>query len=114
MYKHQSHPYLNQRAFFKKQTKYSLVALGLVVASLAIGTVGYHYFGHLHWTDSWYNASMILTGMGPVDKMETAAAKIFSGCYALYSGVAFLSTVAVFLTPLVHRFLHLLHLEQQE
>lgn len=114
MYKHQAHPYLNRKVFFRKQTRYTLVALTLITISLGIGTAGYHYFGLLPWTDAWYNASMILTGMGPVDRMESQAAKIFSGCYALYSGVAFLSTVAVFLTPLVHRFMHLLHVEQQE
>ena len=72
---------------------------------------GYHVLGHLSWLDSFVNASMILTGMGPVDHMETAAAKIFSGVYALFSGVVFLSAAAVILTPVLHRFLHRFHIE---
>jgi hypothetical protein len=54
---------------------------------------------------------MILTGMGPVNVMQNNAAKIFSSLYALFSGIAFLSTVAVFLAPVAHRFLHILHID---
>ncbi len=56
---------------------------------------------------------MILTGMGPVDSMKTDAAKWFASFYAIFSGVVFLSTVAVFLTPIVHRFLHKHHLDDE-
>ena len=65
----------------------------------------------LPWLDALLNASMILTGMGPVDAMKDNAAKWFASFYALFSGVAFLSTMAVFLSPMVHRFLHLHHLD---
>jgi hypothetical protein len=56
-------------------------------------------------------ACMILTGMGPVAEMKTGGAKIFSSLFALYSGVAFLSITAVFFAPIVHRLLHILHVE---
>jgi hypothetical protein len=54
---------------------------------------------------------MILTGMGPVTPMTTTSAKLFASFYAIYSGVAFLSTIGVFITPLLHRFMHKLHLD---
>lgn len=54
---------------------------------------------------------MILTGMGPVDAMQTASSKIFASCYALYSGIVFLSSVAVLLAPALHRLVHFLQLE---
>jgi hypothetical protein len=57
---------------------------------------------------------MILTGMGPVTEMKTSCAKIFSSFYALYSGVAFLSITAVFFAPIIHRLLHILHVETDE
>ena len=57
---------------------------------------------------------MILTGMGPVVEMTSPTAKIFSSIYALYSGVAFLSITAVFFAPIIHRLLHILHVEQDE
>jgi hypothetical protein len=84
----------------------------LILISLLIGVLGYHYIAHLNWVDSLLNASMILTGMGPVDRLESDAAKIFASIYSIFSGVAFLSTVAIFFSPIAHRLLHLLHVEE--
>jgi len=64
---------------------------------------GYHYFGLLPWIDALLNASMILTGMGPVDPMRSTAGKLFATFYALYSGIAFLTMMAVLLAPVIHR-----------
>jgi tetrahydromethanopterin S-methyltransferase subunit B len=63
--------------------------------------------------DGLINAAMILTGMGPVDKMETTAGKLFATVYALYSGLAFLSMVAIIIAPIYHRFLHQFHLDEE-
>lgn len=105
---------LSPRDFIKRMLTYSLIALALIIISLMIGILGYHYISGLDWTDSLYNASMILTGMGPVNIMPTQAAKIFSSMYALFSGIAFLSTVAIFFSPIAHRLLHLLHVDEDE
>ena len=75
---------------------------------------GYCYFGEVSIVDGFYNASMILTGMGPVTPMQTNAAKIFASLYALFSGIAFLTTAAVLLAPAIHRVLHLLNLDVEE
>ena len=93
---------------------YTLFAIALLTISVAIGVLGYHYFGNLGWLDSFYNASMILTGMGPVNEMTTQAAKIFASFYALFSGVVFLSTVAIFFAPFAHRIMHLLHVDNEK
>jgi hypothetical protein len=100
--------------FLYRVGRYGLFALGLVVFSVFIGTLGYHYFGQIPWLDSLYMACMILTGMGPVAEMTTAKAKLFSSFFALYSGVAFLSITAVFFAPIIHRLLHILHVEQND
>ncbi|NOT75136.1 MAG: hypothetical protein HOP08_09430 [Cyclobacteriaceae bacterium] len=97
--------------FLKKILRYAGFAIMIIGASLGIGVVGYHYTNDLDWLDSLLNASMILTGMGPVDPMKNDGAKWFASVYAIFSGVVFLSTVAVFLTPIVHRFLHKHHLD---
>lgn len=67
----------------------------------------------LPFLDALLNASMILTGMGPVNTMNNAASKIFASLYALYSGVAFLSTIGVFLSPVIHRFMHKIHMDPE-
>ena len=82
-----------------------------MAGSLALGVLGYHLLGGLSWLDALVNASMILTGMGPVDGIPTVAGKLFASFYALFSGVAFLTIVAVLLAPAVHRFLHRFHLD---
>lgn len=91
-----------------------IFAFALVSISVLIGTLGYFYFGNISWLDSFHMACMILTGMGPVVEMSSATAKIFSSFYALYSGVAFLSVTAVFFAPIIHRILHILHVEDDE
>lgn len=100
--------------FLFRLGKYGVFALCLITFSVLIGTIGYHYFGEISWLDSFHMACMILTGMGPVVEMTTPTAKIFSSIYALYSGVAFLSMTAVFFAPIIHRLLHILHVEQSE
>ncbi len=87
------------------------VAVLIVSGSLGIGTCGYHLLEGLPWIDAIYNASMILTGMGPVDTLRTTAGKLFASGYALFSGVVFLTTSAILFAPVLQRFLHRFHLE---
>jgi hypothetical protein len=83
----------------------------IVVVAVSIGTVGYARWGHLTWLDAFLNASMILGGMGPVDRMDTSAGKLFSALYALFSGLVFVGLIGIVLAPWVHRLLHWTHLE---
>lgn len=100
--------------FIYRLGKYGLFAFSLVLFSVVIGTIGYHHYGQISWLDSFHMACMILTGMGPVVEMKSSVAKLFSSFYALYSGVAFLSITAVFFAPIIHRLLHILHVEDDE
>lgn len=89
-------------------------ALGLSGVGLLIGTIGYHVFAGLGWLDAELNAAMILTGMGPVSPMQTPGAKIFSSIYALFSGVVFLSSTGIVLSPVFHRVIHTFHLAEDD
>ncbi|MEX2235616.1 MAG: hypothetical protein WD824_25880 [Cyclobacteriaceae bacterium] len=100
--------------FLFRLGRYGAFALLLICISVVIGTLGYHHFAQLDWLDSFHMACMILTGMGPVAEMTTNNAKLFSSFYALYSGVAFLSVTAVFFAPVIHRLLHILHVEDEK
>jgi hypothetical protein len=90
-----------------------LFAFFLIAFSVGMGTVGYKYYGAATWVDAFHMACMILTGMRTVIPLETDAAKLFSSFYALYSGVAFLSSTAVFFSPIIHRLLHMLQVDDQ-
>jgi hypothetical protein len=91
-----------------------LVTLGIVAVALLIGILGYHLIAGLSWIDSLLNASMILTGMGPVDPMKDTASKLFASGYALFSGVVFLSAVGIVLSPVFHRIIHAFHMDDDK
>ena len=100
--------------FFLRLGKYGIFSFVLITFSIGLGIVGYHHFGQLNLIDSFHMSCMILTGMGPVCELTTKTAKLFSSFYALYSGVAFLSITAVFFAPIIHRLLHILHVESDD
>ena len=103
-----------RKEFLARQARYALISMLILCFSIGIGILGYHDLGHLAWIDSLLNASMILTGMGPVDHMDTDAGKLFASFYALFSGVAFLTFVGVLFAPVYHRFLHRFHLSEED
>lgn len=98
--------------FIKKVIRNLLMGLFIILISLSLGMTGYHYFEGMSLIDSYVNAAMILSGMGPVSPLKTDGGKIFAGSYALFSGIIFLFVIALVLAPLVHRFLHKLHMEE--
>lgn len=100
--------------FLFRVGRYGLFTLGMIVFSVLLGTLGYHHFARISWLDSFHMACMILTGMGPVVEMTTPSAKVFSSIYALYSGVAFISITAIFFAPIIHRLLHILHVDKND
>ncbi len=113
MYESRYKPLISRRAFAHRAARSVAASLALVAFALAVGTLGYHSIAQLSWIDSFENASMILTGMGPVSPMPTDGAKLFASFYALFSGIAFLGMVTLMMAPIVHRFLHRLHLEDE-
>ena len=113
MYEHHKQPLASTKIFARRVALNGLIAMLLLMFSLGIGILGYHFLGKLSWIDSLLNSSMILGGMGPVDKMETDAAKIFASIYAIYSGVILLASVGVLAAPIFHRFLHIFHLAEK-
>jgi hypothetical protein len=114
MFEHRSKPLLSRQLFYHRLARCAVLGLGMAVGALVIGMAGYHVFEHLGWIDSFANAAMILSGMGPLAELKTSGGKIFAGCYALFSGVAFLTSVAVVFAPIFHRFLHKFHLETKK
>ena len=82
--------------------------------SLGLGILGYHFIGGLHWVDALLDASMILSGMGPVSPLNSDAAKVFASAYALFSGVVFISATGILLSPVFYRVLHRFHIEERD
>jgi hypothetical protein len=107
-------PLMSRSQFARRMAAYSAFGIVFLCFSLGVGTAGYAHFANLSVVDAFLNASMILTGMGPVDKLETTGGKLFASIYAIYSGVAFLTFCGVLFTPIYHRFIHRFHLDPGE
>ena len=114
MYEHHKQPLASPTEFARRVTRNAVLTAAILLVSLTIGVLGYHFLGRLAWIDALLNASMILGGMGPVDAMQTSGGKLFASAYALYSGVVLLASVGVLAAPILHRFLHHFHLAEEE
>lgn len=99
----------------KRLWKNALYGIAIMLTCLMLGILGYKFtIPEMDWYDSLLNASMILSGMGPIIdpaiKLSNTA-KVFASVYALFSGVAFITTIGILIAPMAHRFFHKLHIE---
>ena len=106
-------PLASTDVFVRRMARFLALSVGIILISLGIGILGYHFTEGLSWLDSLLNASMILGGMGPVDQLWTAAGKVFASVFALYSGIVFIVVTGVVFAPVLHRFLHRFHIEEE-
>ena len=110
-FEHRNEKLLPRNEFFKRLVLFALLSLGIILFSLAVGILGYMSFEGMDLVDAFLNAAMLMGGMGPVDKLTTNGGKLFAGLYAMYCGFVLIFSVAIFMTPIFHRILHLFHLE---
>ncbi len=114
MFEHRSSRLAPPRVFALRMALSLLVAVALILVSLAAGMLGYRAFEHLGWLDAFTNAAMLLSGMGPLAPLQTPAGKLFAGLYAIYSGFVVIAIGGIMLAPVAHRLLHRFHLETEE
>jgi hypothetical protein len=112
MFENKYQPLAPRKVFMNRLMKMACIAFLATMVCLLIGILGYHYIAHMIWIDALHNASMILSGMGPVANIDNVSGKLFSSAYALFSGVAFITNIGIFLSPVVHRFLHKIHIKE--
>ena len=113
-FEHKSQSVASRAVFLRRMAACIGLALAVMSVALGIGLVGYHTAAGLPWLDSLLNASMIVGGMGPVDRLDTPAAKWFASLYALFSGMVLLSAMGLILAPIVHRVLHKFHVDDRD
>jgi hypothetical protein len=100
--------------FVRRLVNHFGIVVVLIAVSLGIGIGGYRYFQGMEWIDAFLNAAMLLGGMGPIETKLTWGAKLFAGLYALYAGMMVLVAASILIAPVFHRFLHRLHLDEDE
>ena len=111
MYEHHKRPLVPRSAFYARLSRNALIAFAMMLGALGLGMLGYHGFEKESWIDAFSDAAMILSGMGPLNPLHTAAGKIFAGCYALFSGLTFITITGIVLLPIIHRLFHKFHLQ---
>jgi hypothetical protein len=118
MYENKSQKLASREEYRNRIRKNAIIAFIIVLISLTIGVVGYKFtIPEFDWYDSLLNASMILSGMGPMinaDIILSKSAKVFASLYALFSGITFLTTFSILMAPILHRFFHRLHMENED
>ncbi|MGC4104500.1 hypothetical protein [Ferruginibacter sp.] len=111
------HKLAPKEVYYRRLWKNFFFSAFILVVSLGIGIIGYKItVPEFDWYDSLLNASMILSGMGPVIDSKIVlsnTAKVFASCYAIFSGVTFISTIGILLAPIAHRFFHKLNLDDE-
>src|SRR6266545_4662866 len=105
---------ISRRRFADRMVKAIGLWCILAVVGLAIGMAGYAGFEGMSLADSYVNAAMILSGMGPMGELKTTAGKIFAGSYAIFSGLLLIIATGFVLAPIFHRVLHHFHVETHE
>jgi hypothetical protein len=117
MYEHKKEPLATKEVFYRRLWKNFFFASFVLLICLGLGIIGYKTtVPEFDWYDSLLNASMILSGMGPVIDAKitlTNTAKVFASCYALFSGVTFITTIGILIAPIAHRFFHKINLEDE-
>ncbi len=105
-------PLLPRHRFVSRLLRAALIWMALTVGGLAIGMIGYAATEGMNFIDSFVNAAMILSGMGPVSNLKNDAGKVFAGFYALFSGLLIVIASGIVLAPIIHRVLHAFHVEE--
>ena len=111
LWEHHTEPLASHRVFLGRLARQLLFALGLVVATLGVGVLGYMQIAGLDFVNAFLESSMLLSGAGPLytERNSSNALKIFSSFYALFSTLIVVAMVGLLATPVVHRVLHRLH-----
>ena len=115
MYESRTERVISRPEFALRLLGHLAMALAFVFASLALSIVGYMWIeGNAHWHDVALNMAMIASGIGPTMLPETVAGKLYLALYSAYISVVFVAVLGLVMAPIIHRILHVFHLDESE
>lgn len=100
---------INRKQFYVRLFKHFLSILGLIAISLFVGICGFMNFEGLTLSEAFLQSSIMLSGLGLIEKPITMSGHLFVGVYGLYAGLIFIASTGIFISPVIHRILHKLH-----
>ena len=79
----------------------------ILTLSVAVGMVAHRQLYGKSWSEAFAYSALVLSGNGPdSDTFPSLAAAVFTGLFALYAQLVFLSTLAIVVAPVIHRVVH--------
>ncbi|ROT44308.1 hypothetical protein [Pusillimonas sp. NJUB218] len=115
MYESRVEQVISKRQFAIRMLKHLLLALAFILVSLLCSMLGYMWFEDgVHWHDAALNMAMIASGIGPTMLPATVQGKIFLALYSAYISVVFVAVLGLVMAPIMHRILHVFHLDDDE
>ena len=110
MYEHFRQPLVSRPRFFLRLARCAALSCALYAVTILAGTAFFRALEGFSWVDAALNSVLIMTGLGLANTVVTAAGKIFTAVYAVTSAIVFFSTLAILVSPVLHRFMHKFHL----
>ncbi|MFY9716153.1 MAG: hypothetical protein WCE84_03905 [Candidatus Rhabdochlamydia sp.] len=86
----------------------------IILGSLSEDMLGYHHFEKMSWIDAYEHATMILSGMSSVATVKIKGRKILVNPFTLFIGIVFLLVITIIFVPIVHRFFHKFHIQEEK
>jgi MFS superfamily sulfate permease-like transporter len=114
LWEHHTEPLATRQVFLRRMGTQVVLVVGIVAVALAIGTVGYIAISDLDFVDSFLEASMLMSGAGPLytERSSPNSVKLFSSLYALFCTLLVVTMVGILAAPIIHRVFHRLHVER--
>lgn len=113
MYESKHKPLASGKVFGKRMLLHLLLALMLVVCSLAMGTAGHVYFDGMTLGTALIASTTLTSGLGLSVFPESAAGQLFASLYGVFSGYVYIATSSIVMAPILHRVLHKFHLDDE-
>lgn len=111
MLEHYRQPLLSKKEFYLRILRSVVFSLLLLVTTVGIGAIAFHFTEHYNWLDAALNCVLIMTGVGTVGVVNTSAGKVLTGIYSIISTLVFFAILVIIFTPILHRILHKFHLD---
>ena len=92
--------------FHKKHptVRRALYSIAVILAVLAIGTVGFHCIEHYSYTYSFFYTSMLATGEGPATSPATQTGLLFASVMSFVSVGTVIIALAYLFGPFIGKF----------
>ena len=114
MFEPRDAPLVPRAVFLRRLAVHGGYVVALLSFSMVLGTAGFHYLAGQAVIDGFLNSAMLLGGMGLVGDIQFTAGKLFASFYSLYAGLVFIGGSTILLAPVLHRFMHRFHLEDED